>query len=44
MIHSANAVAAGRVDGVDPIEQIAQRCVRIVEDVDAELSGCALCR
>ncbi|XP_054803918.1 increased DNA methylation 1-like [Prosopis cineraria] len=42
--HNVNAVAAGRVEGVDPIEQITKRCVRIVEDVDTELNGCALCR
>lgn len=42
--HNANAVAAGRVEGVDPIEQITNRCIRIVKDIEAELSGCALCR
>ncbi|TKY62074.1 Increased DNA methylation 1 [Spatholobus suberectus] len=42
--HNANAVAAGRVEGVDPIEQITSRCIRIVKDIEAELSGCALCR
>ncbi|XP_054812842.1 uncharacterized protein LOC129313599 isoform X2 [Prosopis cineraria] len=41
--HNANAVAAGRVDGVDPIEQITKRCIRIVKGIDAELCGCALC-
>ncbi|KAI4300368.1 hypothetical protein L6164_033756 [Bauhinia variegata] len=41
--HNANAVAAGRVEGVDPIEEITQRCIRIVRDMEAELSGCALC-
>lgn len=29
---------------VDPIEQITKRCIRIVKDIEAELSGCALCR
>ncbi|XP_020211987.1 increased DNA methylation 1 isoform X2 [Cajanus cajan] len=42
--HNANAMAAGRVEGVDPIEQITNRCIRIVKDIEAELSGCALCR
>ncbi|KAI9107228.1 hypothetical protein K1719_021837 [Acacia pycnantha] len=42
--HNANAVAAGRIEGVDPIEQITKRCIRIVKDIEAELSGCALCR
>ena len=41
--HNANAVAAGRVEGVDPIEQIARRCIRIVTDVEAEIGGCVLC-
>lgn len=39
-----DAVAAGRVEGVDPIEQIAKRCIRMVKDIEAEISGCALCR
>ncbi|XP_045793681.1 uncharacterized protein LOC123888631 isoform X2 [Trifolium pratense] len=42
--YNVNAFAAGRVEGVDPIEQITKRCIRIVKDIDAELSGCALCR
>ncbi|KDP29214.1 hypothetical protein JCGZ_16603 [Jatropha curcas] len=42
--HNANAVAAGRVSGVDPIEQITKRCMRIVKNLEAELSGCVLCR
>ncbi|CAL0316940.1 unnamed protein product [Lupinus luteus] len=43
---NADAVAAGRVAGVDPIEQIAKRCIRIVKDnnIEADISGCALCR
>ncbi|KAK3445476.1 hypothetical protein EUGRSUZ_A01604 [Eucalyptus grandis] len=39
-----NAVAAGRVSGVDPIEQITQRCIRIVKNIGSEVTGCALCR
>ncbi|XP_028954745.1 uncharacterized protein LOC126619469 isoform X3 [Malus sylvestris] len=42
--HNENAVAAGRIDGIDPIEQITQRCIRIVKDIEAELTGCFLCR
>ncbi|TQE07850.1 hypothetical protein C1H46_006499 [Malus baccata] len=42
--HNENAVAAGRIDGIDPIEQITQRCIRIVKDIEAELTGCVLCR
>ncbi|CBI35420.3 unnamed protein product, partial [Vitis vinifera] len=41
--HNANAVAAGRVSGVDPIEQITKRCIRIVNP-EAEVSACVLCR
>ncbi|XP_057955697.1 uncharacterized protein LOC131149343 [Malania oleifera] len=41
---NANAVAAGRVAGVDPIEQITKRCIRIVKAPDSELGGCVLCR
>ncbi|KAK7378708.1 hypothetical protein VNO80_04154 [Phaseolus coccineus] len=42
--HNVNAVAAGRVEGPDTIKQITNRCIRIVKDIEAELSGCALCR
>ncbi|KAK8996015.1 hypothetical protein V6N11_076265 [Hibiscus sabdariffa] len=42
--HNANAVAAGRILGVDSIEQITSRCIRIVKNIEAELSGPALCR
>ncbi|XWS66795.1 hypothetical protein CRYUN_Cryun05aG0231400 [Craigia yunnanensis] len=42
--HNANAVAAGRILGVDAIEQITSRCIRIVKNIEAELSGCTLCR
>ncbi|KAJ8754120.1 hypothetical protein K2173_002018 [Erythroxylum novogranatense] len=42
--HNANALAAGRISGIDPIEQITKRCIRIVRNIEAELSGCVLCR
>ncbi|XP_030926311.1 uncharacterized protein LOC115953027 isoform X1 [Quercus lobata] len=42
--YNENALAAGRVSGIDPIEQISKRCIRIVRNIDAELSGCVLCR
>lgn len=41
---NANAVAAGRVAGVDPIEQITKRCIRIVKTPEVDIGGCALCR
>ncbi|KAF5186145.1 Increased dna methylation [Thalictrum thalictroides] len=43
--YNANAKAAGRVAGVDPIEQITRRCIRIVETLSGtEIGGCVLCR
>ncbi|KAM5584297.1 hypothetical protein ABKV19_003924 [Rosa sericea] len=41
---NVNAVAAGRVAGVDPIKQITNRCIRIVTACDEKFGGCALCR
>ncbi|XP_047317116.1 uncharacterized protein LOC124920631 [Impatiens glandulifera] len=41
---NANAVAAGRVAGIDPLEQITKRCIRILEVVaEADNGGCTLC-
>ncbi|KAG1359631.1 putative increased DNA methylation 1 [Cocos nucifera] len=42
--HNDNAIAAGRVAGVDPIEQIFRRCIRIVSTPDNDIGSCALCR
>lgn len=42
--YNANARAAGRILGVDPIAQITSRCIRIVQTPDTELGGCVLCR
>ncbi|KAK4730869.1 hypothetical protein R3W88_023857 [Solanum pinnatisectum] len=43
--HNANAVAAGRISGIDPIEQISKRCMRTVKNPEeAEVIACALCR
>ncbi|VVB01774.1 unnamed protein product [Arabis nemorensis] len=40
-----NAIAAGRVHGVDAIDQITKRCIRIVSSLASELpSVCVLCR
>ncbi|KAF5940795.1 hypothetical protein HYC85_021962 [Camellia sinensis] len=41
--HNANAVAAGRITGIDPLEQITKRCIRIVETIETDVGGCALC-
>ncbi|OIT39899.1 PREDICTED: uncharacterized protein LOC109237517 [Nicotiana attenuata] len=43
--HNANAVAAGRISGIDPIEQITKRCIRTVKNPEeAEVIACVLCR
>ncbi|GMP36491.1 hypothetical protein CsSME_00008604 [Camellia sinensis var. sinensis] len=42
--HNANAVAAGRIAGIDPLEQITKCCIRIVETTETDVGGCALCR
>lgn len=43
--HNANAVAAGRVSGVDVMGQITERCIRIVKNPEAsEVFACVLCR
>ncbi|XP_057535170.1 increased DNA methylation 1 isoform X2 [Amaranthus tricolor] len=42
--HNANALAAGRVSGVDSIEQITKRSIRIVNNLASEVSACILCR
>lgn len=40
-----NAIAAGRVQGVDAIAEISKRCIRIVSSLPSELpSVCVLCR
>lgn len=45
MEHNANAIAAGRISGIDPIEQITRRCNRVVQNPEeAEVIACALCR
>ncbi|XP_062105173.1 uncharacterized protein LOC133816873 isoform X2 [Humulus lupulus] len=41
---NVNALAAGRVPGVDPIQQIANRCIRIINTEEIDFGGCALCR
>ncbi|XP_015167326.1 uncharacterized protein [Solanum tuberosum] len=43
--HNANAIAAGRISGIDPIDQISKRCMRTVKNPEeAEVIACALCR
>lgn len=43
-VRNVNAVAAGRVAGIDPFEEIKQRCIRILDTVEHEDGGCVLCR
>ncbi|KAG9442260.1 hypothetical protein H6P81_018114 [Aristolochia fimbriata] len=44
--HNVNAIAAGRISGVDPIEQISTRSIRLVKvkTQEADVSCCVLCR
>lgn len=42
---NANAIAAGRVPGVNPLEDITKRCIRIVANVEKYVGGgCVICR
>ncbi|XP_015056110.1 uncharacterized protein LOC107002562 [Solanum pennellii] len=42
---NTNALAAGRISGIDPIEQITNRCIRFVKNAEeAEFIACVLCR
>ncbi|XP_073290550.1 increased DNA methylation 1-like [Primulina huaijiensis] len=38
-----NAIAAGRVAGANPVEEINQRCIRIVGSLEVEIGGCCIC-
>lgn len=43
--NDANAIAAGRVPGVDPLEDITKRCIRIIANVQKYTGGgCIVCR
>ncbi|XP_041991516.1 uncharacterized protein LOC121742447 [Salvia splendens] len=43
--NNANAIAAGRVPGVDPLEDITRRCIRIVGNFEKYIGGgCVICR
>ncbi|MQL77471.1 hypothetical protein Taro_009897 [Colocasia esculenta] len=42
--HNKNAIAAGRVAGADPIEEIYKRCIRIVKTPETDIGSCVLCR
>ncbi|KAL0416011.1 UNVERIFIED_CONTAM: hypothetical protein Slati_3433000 [Sesamum latifolium] len=40
----ANAIAARRVPGIDPLEAIGQWCILVVGTLEPEIGGCAICR
>lgn len=43
--HDANAIAAGRIPGVNPLEEITRRCIRIIGTVEKNtMGGCVICR
>ncbi|KAI3450641.1 hypothetical protein Pfo_007306 [Paulownia fortunei] len=41
--HNANAIAARRVPGVDPLAEITHWCIRIVGTFKSDLGGCGIC-
>ncbi|KAL3530491.1 hypothetical protein ACH5RR_009813 [Cinchona calisaya] len=41
---NANAIAAGRVAGIDPIEKVKKRCIHTIGASQPEVGGCVLCR
>ncbi|XP_010505219.1 PREDICTED: uncharacterized protein LOC104782093 [Camelina sativa] len=41
-----NSSAVGQLEGVDPVDpvdQLAGRCIRVVKNLEAEINGCVLC-
>jgi len=44
LAYNNNAIAAGRVEGVDALEQIFTRSIRIVTTPETGFGGCALCK
>ncbi|KAI7997749.1 K(+) efflux antiporter 5 [Camellia lanceoleosa] len=43
LIHLSKKIA-GKIAGIDPLEQITKRCICIVETTETDVDGCALCR
>ncbi|EEE66405.1 hypothetical protein OsJ_22748 [Oryza sativa Japonica Group] len=43
LAYNHNAIAAGRIDGIDPMEQIFTRSIRIATTPVTGFGGCALC-
>ncbi|KAK3131359.1 hypothetical protein QOZ80_6BG0505360 [Eleusine coracana subsp. coracana] len=44
LAYNNNAIAAGRIEGVDPLEQIFTRSIRIATTLETGFGGCALCK
>ncbi|XP_062233952.1 uncharacterized protein LOC133931156 isoform X2 [Phragmites australis] len=44
LAYNNNAIAAGRIEGVDPLEQIFMRSIRIATTPETGFGGCALCK
>lgn len=44
LAYNNNAIAAGRVEGVDALEQIFTRSIRIATTLETGFGGCALCK
>lgn len=44
LAYNHNAIAAGRIDGIDSMEQIFTRSIRIATTPETGFGGCALCK
>ncbi|KAJ1260910.1 hypothetical protein BS78_10G268100 [Paspalum vaginatum] len=44
LAYNNNAIAAGRIEGVDPLEEIFTRSIRIATTPETGFGGCALCK
>ncbi|RLN13451.1 hypothetical protein C2845_PM09G25050 [Panicum miliaceum] len=44
LAYNNNAIAAGRIEGADPLEEIFTRSIRIATSLDTGFGGCALCK
>ncbi|XP_024016835.1 uncharacterized protein LOC18027534 isoform X2 [Eutrema salsugineum] len=41
--YNVNSSTAGQLEGVDHVDQLAGRCIRVVKNMEAETNGCVLC-
>ncbi|OEL34538.1 Increased DNA methylation 1 [Dichanthelium oligosanthes] len=44
LAYNNNAIAAGRIEGADPLEEIFTRSIRIATSPETGFGGCALCK